>query len=87
MEAGKLVDMANRIGDFFASMPDRGAALEGIAHHLRRYWDPRMRTRLLAHIDAQRGEGLDPIVLEALRTHRALLEPARHDAGTPATQR
>ena len=65
-----LVNMANQIGDFFGTMKDRRQSLEEIAAHLRRFWEPRMRTALLAHLDHQAGAGLSDIVLESLRTHR-----------------
>ena len=73
METSNLVGMANRIGRFFAAMPDRAEALAGIARHIRLFWERRMRSELLAHIDGHAGEGLDPIVLDALREHRKLL--------------
>lgn len=73
MHLDNLVHMANRIGAFFAAMPDRDEALDGIAQHLRRFWEGRMRHQLLEHVDAG-GDGLDPIVMDAIRTHRALLD-------------
>ena len=51
MDNQNLIDMANRIGDFFDSMPDREEALAGIADHIRRFWEPRMRRALLAELD------------------------------------
>jgi formate dehydrogenase subunit delta len=65
-----LVRMANQIGDFFGTMKDRRQSLEEIAAHLRRFWEPRMRTALLAHLDHQAGAGLNDIVLDSLRSHR-----------------
>jgi formate dehydrogenase subunit delta len=65
-----LVKMANQIGDFFGTMKDRRQSLEEIAAHLRRFWEPRMRKALLAHLDHQAGAGLSDIVLESLRAHR-----------------
>ena len=65
-----LVKMANQIGDFFGTMKDRQASLEEIAAHLRRFWEPRMRTALLAHFDRDAGAGLSEIVLDSLRAHR-----------------
>jgi formate dehydrogenase subunit delta len=73
MNTDNLVRMVNRIGAFFEAMPDRDEALEGIAQHVRRYWEPRMRQQLLAHLDATEGAGLDPVVLTALRQHRAVV--------------
>ena len=60
-----LVAMANQIGDFFAPYPPERAR-EGLRNHLRTYWDPRMRTALLEHVEAG-GEGLQERVIEAAR--------------------
>jgi formate dehydrogenase subunit delta len=65
--------MANQIGAFFEAMPDRPEALKGIALHIRRFWEPRMRRELLAHVDDGQGAGLSPIVRDAIEAHRALL--------------
>ncbi|GAA4341355.1 formate dehydrogenase subunit delta [Pigmentiphaga soli] len=72
MDTDNLVRMANRIGDFFDAMPDRGAALHGVADHIRKFWEPRMRRQMLEHLDTG-GAGLNDFVLEALRTHRDLV--------------
>lgn len=74
MDMQNLINMANRIGAFFDAMPDREEALQGIAGHLQRFWEPRMRSQLLAHLDAENGKGLDPIVVSAIRAHRGLLQ-------------
>ena len=50
MDADNLIRMANRVGDFFEAWPDRAEALEGIATHLKKFWDPRMRREFLALI-------------------------------------
>lgn len=73
MNTDNLVRMVNRIGAFFASMPDRQEALEGIATHIQRFWEPRMRRQLLAHVDEHHGEGIDAVVLTALQRHRTLI--------------
>jgi len=83
MHVDALVRMANQIGAFFEAMPDRTEALEGIAQHIRRFWEPRMRRALLAHIDGTGGEGLSPTVMESLARHRALW--VEH-AAEPTTQ-
>jgi formate dehydrogenase subunit delta len=64
MAAPKLVYMANQIGKFFVS-ENPPAAVAGIEDHLRKFWDPRMRRDILAHVEAG-GEGLDPAVREAV---------------------
>lgn len=68
-----LIKMANQIGNFFEAMPDRPEALQGIAQHIRKFWVPRMRERFLAHVDSG-GAGLHPVVLQAVQTHRDLLD-------------
>ncbi|MET0208990.1 MAG: formate dehydrogenase subunit delta [Burkholderiaceae bacterium] len=72
MDGDNLVRMANRIGDFFEAMPDRAEALEGIATHLKKFWEPRMRRRFLALLDGG-AEAMKPIVREAATTHRSML--------------
>ena len=74
MNTDHLVHMANRIGEFFQAMPDRSEAREGIATHLKRFWEPRMRQALAAHVDQHGGRGLMPLVREALSLHRAVLD-------------
>ncbi len=78
MDNQNLIDMANRIGDFFDSMPDREEALAGIADHIRRFWEPRMRRALLAALDEPDASGIEMsgIVREALVKHRDGLTPA-----------
>jgi formate dehydrogenase subunit delta len=73
MDIDNLIRMANRIGDFFEAMPDADEARTGIAQHLQRFWEPRMRSELVAHLDAGGESPLKPIVIEAIRRHRALL--------------
>ncbi|RLK35557.1 formate dehydrogenase subunit delta [Cupriavidus plantarum] len=86
MHVENLIKMANQIGGFFEAMPDRAEALTDIASHIKRFWEPRMRRALLAHVDATAGgEGLDPIVREAIATHRAKLEVAPAPAPVSVT--
>jgi formate dehydrogenase subunit delta len=66
MSPDRLVYMANQIGAFFKSQGP-GKAVPGIAEHIRKFWDPRMRKTILAHLDAG-GSGLDPSVRDALET-------------------
>ena len=60
----KLVYMSNQIGKFFTAENIDTAAVR-IAEHLNKYWDPRMRRAIRAHLDAG-GAGLDPLVREAV---------------------
>lgn len=75
MNIEHLAAMANQIGTFFASMPDREQALADIALHLKRFWAPPMRTQLLDAV-ARGAAPLDPIVQEALAWHGDSLRPA-----------
>jgi len=64
-----LVYMANQIGKFFQSQ-GHDKEVSGVADHIRKFWDPRMRKAIFAHLDAG-GTGLDPNVLEALKSLQA----------------
>jgi formate dehydrogenase subunit delta len=68
-----LIRMANQIGTFFESMPDRAEALAGIAKHLKNFWDPRMRNAFLALLDSADVHDIKAIVREAVQTHRGML--------------
>jgi formate dehydrogenase subunit delta len=64
----RLIYMANQIGTFFKSQGE-GKAVPGIADHIHKFWDPRMRKAIFAHLDAG-GAGLDPDVQRALESLR-----------------
>jgi formate dehydrogenase subunit delta len=74
MSPDRLVYMANQIGRFFAT---QGAdeAVAGTADHIEKFWDPRMRATILAHVEAG-GAGLEPLVREAIGR---LKEPSSTD--------
>lgn len=76
MHADNLVNMANQIGAFFAAMPDPIEARDGVANHIRKFWEPRMRRQILALLDTEQGASLSELVSQALREHRAELQPA-----------
>lgn len=65
MNIERLVRMANDIGNFFKAEPDHAQAVEGVATHIRRFWDPRMRKEILAHAEGG-GEGMMELVREAV---------------------
>lgn len=69
MSTDKLVMMANQIGRFFG--PQRGDPAASIADHLRKFWDPRMRAAIVAHLE-RGGEGLDAPVRQAVQRLAAL---------------
>ncbi|MFZ3360637.1 MAG: formate dehydrogenase subunit delta [Xanthobacteraceae bacterium] len=60
----KLIYMANQIGKFFAGQGPE-VAISGTAEHIRKFWDPRMRAAIFAHLQAG-GAGLDPAVRQAI---------------------
>jgi len=64
MSLDKLVYMANQIGKFFASQ-GHDSASSGTADHIKKFWDPRMRAQIFAHLEAG-GAGLDPDVRQAI---------------------
>jgi formate dehydrogenase subunit delta len=64
MSPDRLIYMANQIGKFFQSQ-GRDKAVPGITEHIQKFWDPRMRAAILAHLSAG-GSGLDPNVREAI---------------------
>ncbi|MEZ5994381.1 MAG: formate dehydrogenase subunit delta [Hyphomonadaceae bacterium] len=64
MKTDKLVYMANQIGKYFAAQGDE-AAIAGVADHLKKFWDPRMRAEIVAHYKAG-GAGLDGAVAKAV---------------------
>ena len=65
MSVERLVQMVNDIGHFFAAEPQRADAVAGIAGHMQRFWDPRMRRQITAHLRAG-GAGLDKLAREAV---------------------
>ncbi|WP_315832166.1 formate dehydrogenase subunit delta [Bradyrhizobium prioriisuperbiae] len=73
MSPDRLIYMANQIGAFFKSQGE-AKAVPGIADHINKFWDPRMRSAILAHWEAG-GEGLDPLVRTAMS---ALRRPGTH---------
>jgi formate dehydrogenase subunit delta len=64
MSPDKLVYMANQIGKFFVAQGEEEAVPQ-IADHLAKFWDPRMRKAIIAHLEAG-GTGLDDAVRKAV---------------------
>ena len=59
-----LIRMANQIAAFYGPYPhDEG--LTGVQQHIKDFWEPRMRSQLIAHARAG-GEGLTPVAREAV---------------------
>jgi formate dehydrogenase subunit delta len=61
-----LVKMANDIGNFFRSEPDRKDAIAGIANHIAKFWTPRMRQKLAAYLRENGDTQLDELPRAAL---------------------
>uniref|UniRef100_UPI003BAB6639 formate dehydrogenase subunit delta n=1 Tax=Stappia sp. TaxID=1870903 RepID=UPI003BAB6639 len=65
MKPEKLVYMANQIATFFTSKPhDEG--VEGVAGHINKFWEPRMRAQLFEVAESESDAGLHELVREAL---------------------
>jgi formate dehydrogenase subunit delta len=73
MNIEHLITMANQIGTFFKSYPDTEQAKKDIVMHLKRFWALQMRLQLIEHVQQHQGQGLEPIVKEAINEHTALL--------------
>lgn len=65
MQNEHLVSMANDIAAFFQKAADQGEAARSVATHLHRYWDPRMRRKIVEHAQAG-GTGLSDLAREAV---------------------
>ncbi|MCM2475261.1 formate dehydrogenase subunit delta [Rhizobium sp. CG5] len=59
----KLIRMANQIATFFLSQPE-AVRVDGVANHINKFWEARMRRQFFDHVD-KGGEGLLPLVMEA----------------------
>jgi formate dehydrogenase subunit delta len=66
MDIDNLVHMANRMGEFFQAMPDVKQGQLDLSQHIRKFWAPRMRNALNAHIESTGGQDLQPFVRSAL---------------------
>lgn len=77
MSPDKLVYMANQIGKFFVHEGEE-KAVASVADHIAKFWDPRMRTAIFAHLEAG-GAGLDPIprvAVQVLKEKASSLQPS-----------
>jgi formate dehydrogenase subunit delta len=66
MTPSSLIRMSNQIAAFFEAMPNREQAVQDVAAHIRRNWEPRMRAALLQHIGQHGDTELSPLVRDAL---------------------
>ena len=67
MQITTLVRMANQIATHFRSYPEPEAVAE-ITKHLKSFWDPRMRQRLVQGLgEPAIAASLDPMVAASIR--------------------
>jgi formate dehydrogenase subunit delta len=62
-DSSKLIRTANQIATFFMSQPEAGR-VNGVATHINKFWEPRMRREFFTLID-NGAEGFLPLVIEA----------------------
>ena len=59
--------MTNEIGAFFAgTTTDAPEASRAVAAHLKRYWEPRMRSQMIAYYEERNGAGLTELAKNAV---------------------
>lgn len=81
MNAHHLVKMVNEISAFWEGEAGPADAAASVATHLKRYWDPRMRTQIVEHYHAGAG-GLCDIARAAVGL-LANPQPAAPDVPQP----
>jgi formate dehydrogenase subunit delta len=78
----KLVYMANQIATFFASQPE-AERVDGVAAHLKDFWTPDMRARLIEIID---GGASGPLPLVVAASERLRRHPGADPVETRAAE-
>ena len=73
----KLVRMANQIATFFHSKP-REEGIAGVAEHINKFWEPRMRRQFFEMLDAG-TENFDDLVIAASARIKRPITPAEAD--------
>lgn len=66
MSIEHLVTMANDIAAYFASEPNHEQAVNGVRDHIKKFWDPSMRKKIIAHLQEHKGEGMHALAREAI---------------------
>lgn len=64
-DISRLVTMANQIATFYKPYAQE-EAVRNTYDHLIQFWEPRMRVKMIAHVEAG-GAGLEPIALAACK--------------------
>ena len=80
MDIHHLIMMANDIGAYFAGYPDQDEALDGVANHLRNFWEARMRREIVDYV-AGGGAQLSPLVREAVAVIATESVPDEEEVG------
>ena len=73
----KLVRMANQIATFFHSKPHE-EGIAGVAEHINKFWEPRMRRQLFEMLDGG-TEDFNELVVAASARIRRPITPAEAD--------
>ena len=69
MDIQRLISMANQIGDFYESYPDKNQAQQDIAGHLNKFWALPMRKQIAQYVNEQGGQGLHQHVQTAIKVY------------------
>ncbi|MCV3205968.1 formate dehydrogenase subunit delta [Mesorhizobium sp. YC-39] len=80
----KLVRMANQIAAFFHSKP-REEGMAGVAEHINKFWEPRMRRQLFEMLDSG-TENFDELVVAASARIKRPKTPEQADMNLGYTQ-
>jgi formate dehydrogenase subunit delta len=67
-----MAHRANEIARFWEAYP-RDEAVQGVATHIKNFWEPRFRRQLVEYAESG-GAGLHELVIEAVRSLRPLPE-------------
>ena len=76
MQVERLIKMANEIAQFFAAESTPAEAPQNVASHLTRFWDPRMRSEIIAYAQAG-GAGLSDVASRAVQLLTPPAAPAK----------
>ena len=71
METKNLIRMANDIGNFFKSYPDKEQAKKDIVSHIQKCWAPNMRTMIKEYVTqtSEKNSQLDQFVFSAIHKY------------------
>ena len=69
MDIQRLISMANQIGDFYESYPDKNQAQQDIAGHLNKFWALPMRKQIAQYVNEHGGQGLHQHVQTAIKAY------------------